>query len=156
MAITRSGMRQQVIENLSLVAPPGEQFVACAHGMTGPSPWLDNLFGAIGALVMQSFRSYYFVTLTNTSVVVNRAGRVANRPKEIVAAIPLASGPIGEVQKGKVWGKLYIQFPGEAKATRINVHRLWNADLDQFVAASAPFAQIPGQTAPSRQDAVSQ
>ncbi|MBR7836020.1 hypothetical protein KDL01_22280 [Actinospica durhamensis] len=147
MPITRSGMRNQVIENLSVVAPPGEQFVACAHGMTGPSPWVDGLIGGLGALIMQMFRDYYFVTLTNTSVVVNRAGRIANRPKEIVAAIPVASGAIGEVRKGKIWGKIYIQFPGEDKPTKINVHRIWNADLDKFAAAAASNAHIPGPTA---------
>jgi hypothetical protein len=145
MALTKSGMRKQVIENLTLVAPPGEQFVACVHGMTGPSPWLDGLIGGIGAVIMQSFRKYYFVTVTNTSVVINRAGRIANRPKEIVAAIPLASAAIEDVRKGALWGKLYVRFPGEAKATKINVNRLWNADLDLLAAAAAPYVQIPGQ-----------
>jgi len=138
MALTRAGMRRQVIENLSQVAPPGEQFVACVHGMTGPSPWFDNI-------IVQALRKYYFVTLTNTSVVVNRAGRLANRPKEIVAAIPVQSGAIVGVKKGMLWGKLYIQFPGQAKATKINVHRIWNADLDRFAAAAGSVAGVPGQ-----------
>lgn len=145
MPVTKNGMRNKVIENLSQVAPAGEQFVACVHGMTGPSPWVDGLIGGLGALIMQSFRKYYFVTVTNTSVVVNRAGRIANSPKEIVAVVPLASGPIEDVQKGALWGKLYIRFPGEAKATKINVARIWNADLDQFAGAAAPYAQIPAQ-----------
>ncbi|MBR7831278.1 hypothetical protein KDK95_33540 [Actinospica sp. MGRD01-02] len=151
MALTRSGMRKQVVEALTSVAPPGEQFIACLHGMTGPSPWIDGLIGGIGALIMQSFRKYYFVTLTNTSVVVNRAGRVANRPKEIVAAIPLAANPIASVNKGAVWGKLFIQFPGEAAPTKINVHRIWGADLDRFaeaLAAAGAVATIPAQAAP--------
>jgi hypothetical protein len=156
MAVTKSGMRKQVVENLTQVAPPGEQFVACVHGMTGPSPWLDALLGGIGALIMQSFRKYYFVTVTNTSVVVNRAGRIANRPKEVVAAIPLTAGPVVDIQKGKIWGKLYLQFPGEATATKINVHRQWNADLDLFAAAAAPYVRIPGQMAVSEQEAVQQ
>lgn len=150
MAVTKSGMRKQVIETLTQVAPPGEQFVACVHGMTGPSPWLDDLFGSLGAIIMQSFRKYYFVTVTNTSVVINRAGRIANRPKEIVAAIPLASGPIEDIRKGAVWGKLYVRFPGDAKATKINVSRIWNADLDLLANASAPYLQIPGQAAGSQ------
>lgn len=140
MAITRSGMRKQIIENLSQVAPPGEQFTACVHGMTGPSPWFDNA-------IIQALRKYYFVTLTNTSVVVNRAGRLANRPKEVVAAIPLQARPIVQVKKGVLWNKLYVQFPGMPKPTRINVHRIWNADLDRFMALAAPqgTGQIPQQ-----------
>lgn len=147
MPVTKSGMRKQVIENLSQVAPPGEQFIACVHGMTGPSPWLDGLVGSI----MQVFRKYYFVSVTNTTVVINRAGRIANRPKEIVAAIPLAGAPIEDVRKGAVWGKLYVRFPGEAKATKINVHRIWNADLDLLATASAPYVQVPAQGAPAQQ-----
>lgn len=153
MALTRSGMRKQVIENLSQVAPPGEQFVACAHGMTGPSPWFDNI-------IVQALRKYYFVTLTNTSVVVNRAGRLANRPKEVVAVIPVQSGAITAVKKGALWGKLYIQFPGTSKPTKINVHRIWNADLDRFIqamqATQGQFQQQgqfpqPGQVPPQGQ-----
>ena len=144
MAVTKAGMRKQVVENLSLVAPPGEQFIACVHGMTGPSPWLD---GVLGALIMQSLRKYYFVTLTNTSVVINRAGRIANRPKEIVAAVPLQSGAVTMVQKNALWSKLYVQFPGEAKPTRIHVHRIWSKDLDAFlaVAVNPAVAQLPAQ-----------
>ncbi|HEY3873334.1 MAG TPA: hypothetical protein VGM10_33565 [Actinocrinis sp.] len=138
MAITRSGMRKQIIENLSQVAPPGEQFMACLHGMTGPSPWFDNA-------IIQALRKYYFVTLTNTSVVVNRAGRLANRPKEVVAAIPLQARPVAQVKKGVLWNKLYIQFPGMPKPTRINVHRIWNADLDRFMALSQAPGQVPPQ-----------
>ena len=154
MALTKAGMRKQVIENLSVVAPPGEQFVACVHGMTGPSPWLDGAFGALGAAIMQSFRKYYFVTLTNTSVVINRAGRIANRPKEIVAAVPVASGVIEDFRKGVLFNRLYVRFPGEPKATRVWVHRIWLKDLQAFAAAAAPNVQLPaqgGQQAPQIQ-----
>jgi len=147
MPITKSGMRNKVIENLSQVAPAGEQFVACVHGLTGPSPWIDGLIGGLGALIMQTFRKYYFVTVTNTSVVINRAGRIANSPKEIVAVMPLADGAIEKIQKGAVWGKLYVRFPGSDKATKINIGRIWNKDLDLLAGAAAPYAQISGQSA---------
>ena len=147
MAITRSGMRKQIIENLSVVAPPGEQFIACVHGMTGPSPWLDGVFGGIGAAIMQSFRKYYFVTVTNTSIVVNRAGRLANRPKEIVAAMPLSSAAVEDVKKGVFFSKLSVRFPGEPKATRIWVHRIWAKDLQLIADSAAPYVQIPAQGA---------
>ena len=138
MAFTRAGMRKQIIENLSAVAPAGEQFVTCVHGMTGPSPWFDNI-------IVQAFRDYYFVTLTNSSIVVNRAGRLANRPKEIVAVIPLQSGAIARVKKGMIWSKLFLNFPGLAKPTKVNIHRRWNKDLDQFELASATTIQMPAQ-----------
>ncbi len=138
MAFTKAGMRKQIIDNLAAVAPAGEQFVTCVHGMTGPSPWFDNL-------IVQAFRDYYFVTLTNTSVVVNRAGRLANRPKEIAAVIPVQSGAIARVKKGMIWSKLYLNFPGQAKPTKVNVHRKWNKELAQFELAATTAVQIPAQ-----------
>lgn len=139
MAYTKAGMRKQIIESLSAVAPPGEQFVSCVHGMTGPSPWFDNI-------IVQALREYYFVTLTNSSVVVNRAGRLANRPKEIVAVMPVQAGAIARVKKGMIWSKIYLNIPGRAKPTKVNVHRRWNRDLDQFALAAAAGAQMPMQT----------
>lgn len=138
MAFTKAGMRKQIIENLSAVAPAGEQFVTCVHGMTGPSPWFDNI-------IVQAFRTYYFVTLTNTSVVVNRAGRLANRPKEIAAVVPVQSGAIARVKKGLIWSKLYLNFPGMTKPTKVNIHRRWNKDLAQFELAAATAVQVPAQ-----------
>ncbi|MBS2965471.1 hypothetical protein KGA66_20635 [Actinocrinis puniceicyclus] len=131
-------MRKQIIENLSAVAPAGEQFACCVHGMTGPSPWIDNI-------VVQALRKYYFVTLTNTSVIVNRAGRMANRPKEIVAVVPVQAGAIVRVKKGLIWSKLYLMLPGRSKPTKVNVHRRWNKELEQFGLAAASVARIPAQ-----------
>ena len=44
MAIRRAKQKEQVIARLSASAPPGETFVACVHGETGPSPWLNGIF----------------------------------------------------------------------------------------------------------------
>jgi hypothetical protein len=139
MAIRRAKMREQIIQNLAQVAPPGEQFVACIHCETGPSPWLNILFEEIGGgllmLIIQSFRKYYFITLTNSTLVVNRAGRLSNKPKEIVIAIPIGASPITGIKKGRLWSKLYFQFPDKPKPTRINFSRVWNSDVDRFIAA---------------------
>jgi hypothetical protein len=154
-------MRKQVIENLSQVAPPGEQFVACAHCETGLNPWLAHLaeqipfVGGVIGIAIYSMRSYYFITLTNTSIVVNRAGRMANRPKEVVVAMPIGTSPIQRIKKGVVWSRMYFQFPGQEKPTRLNFHRIWNADIDKFIIAMphavegsqdfAAFAPVPQQ-----------
>jgi hypothetical protein len=172
MAMTRAGMRKQVIENLAKVAPPGEQFVACVHCETGPSPWLAHLVeriplvGGVIGIVIYSTRKYYFITLTNSSLVVNRAGRLANKPKEIVVAVPITASPITRIKKGwLLWSSLYFEFPGAAKPTRMNFHRIWNSDVERFIASMphavagaqdfAAFAPIPGQAPYSEpQDAV--
>jgi hypothetical protein len=129
-------MREQVIQNLSQVAPPGEQFISCIHTETGPSPWLNILFEEVPflTLIVQMMRKYYFITLTNNHIVVNKAGRMTNRPKEVVVAIPLQAAPFSRIKKGKIWSRLYFQFPGESAPTRMNFHRIWNADVDRFIA----------------------
>lgn len=166
-------MRKQVIENLAQVAPPGEQFVACVHCETGPSPWLAHLVeripfvGGLLGIVIYSLRKYYFVTLTNSSLVVNRAGRLANKPKEIVFAVPIEASPITRIKKGwLLWSSLYFQFPGEQKPTRLNFHRIWNADVDRFISAmphavagapeTAAFVPMPQQAIADADQSVQQ
>lgn len=146
MAIRRAKQKQQVIEKLSQSAPAGETFIACVHVETGPSPWLNALFDEIPVVgfVVAMTRKFYFLTLTNTSVVVNSASRWTNRPGEIVAAFPRTALPIDRVARGTVWSKLYLTFPGHSAGTRLNVHRYWRNELDQLLAV-LPDAQIPGQ-----------
>jgi hypothetical protein len=136
VALRRSKMREQVIENLSQVAPPGETFVACLHVETGPSPWLNILFERIpfALLIVALMRKYYFITLTTGHVVVNKAGMMTNRPKEVVYAIPLQQVQISAIKKGRIWSRMYMHFPNAAKPTRINFHRVWNPDVDRFIA----------------------
>lgn len=145
MAIRKAKQKQQVIEKLAAAAPPGETFIATVHAETGPSPWLNILFDEVPVLgpIMALRRKYYFLTLTNTSVVVNSASRVTNRPGDVVAVFPRQAFPAGQLKRGSVWSSLYLQLPGSAKATRLNVHRYWRNELDQLSAA------IPAQAAPS-------
>ena len=159
-------MRKQVIENLAQVAPPGEQFVACVHVETGPSPWLAHLLeripfvGGIIGIVIYALRQYYFITLTNTSLVVHRAQRLRNKPKEFVFAVPIADSPISGIKKGwLLWSRMYFRFPGDVKPTRLSFHRIWNADVQHFIHAMPHavqgaekfdgVAQIPGQPNPT-------
>ncbi|MEY9927513.1 hypothetical protein ABH926_002147 [Catenulispora sp. GP43] len=162
MALTRAGMRKQVIENLSQVAPPGERFVACVHCETGLSPWLAHVLeripfvGGLIGIVIYSMRDYYFITLTNTSLVIHRAARVTNKPKEFVFAVPITASPITGIKKGwLLWSRMYFAFPGETKPKRLNFHRIWNSDVQHFITAM-PHAvegaeqlgvplQVPGQ-----------
>jgi hypothetical protein len=137
MAILRATQKAQVIEKLSQQAPPGETFIACVHLETGPSPWLNAVFDRIPflGLIIALTRQFYFFTLTNTSVVVNQASRWTNRPGEIVAVFPREAVPVSKVKRATVWSSMYIQFPGDAKPTRLNIHRYWRAELDQLIAA---------------------
>ncbi|MEY9871892.1 hypothetical protein ABH931_001365 [Streptacidiphilus sp. MAP12-33] len=146
MAIRRAKQKQQVIEKLSQVAPPGETFIACVHVETGPSPWLNAIFDEIPGvgLVVALTRKFYFLTLTNTSVVVNTASRWTNRPGDVVGAFPIPSFPVSRIKRATVWSSLYVEMTPGAKPTRLNVHRYWRGELDQLLAA-LPQAQIPAQ-----------
>jgi hypothetical protein len=137
MAIRRARQKQQVMEKLASVAPPGEQFIACVHAETGPSPWLNGLFDEIPGvgLAVAMTRRYYFFTLTNTSIVVNSASRWTNRPGDVVASFPRHTFPVTNYNRGTVWSKFYLQFAPAAKPTRLNVHRYWRRELDQLAAA---------------------
>lgn len=146
MAIRRAKQKQQVIEKLSQVAPPGEQFIACVHVETGPSPWLNAIFDEVPVLglVVALTRKFYFLTLTNTSVVVNSASRFTNRPGEVVAAYPIPAFPVSRIKRATVWSSMYVEMTPGTKPTRLNIHRYWRGELDQLLAA-LPQAQVPAQ-----------
>lgn len=145
MAIRRAKQKQQVIEKLSAMAPAGETFIATVHCETGPSPWLNAIFDEIPVvgLVVALSRQQYFVTLTNTSVVVNTANRFTNRPGEVVAAFPRHAVPVKDVNRAAVWSKMHLLFPGKDKHTRLNVHRYWRNEFDQLIAAVPAAAPQP-------------
>lgn len=147
MAIRRAKQKQQVIAKLSAEAPAGEQFIACVHTETGPSPWLGALLDEIPivGLVVQLSRKFYFFTLTNTSVVVNSASRFSNRPGPVVAVFPRHDFPVSNFNRAAVWSKFYVQFPNTDKPTRLNIHRYWRAELDQLAQAFPAGAQVGGQ-----------
>lgn len=146
MAIRRAKQKAQVIEKLTEVAPPGETFIACVHVETGPSPWLNALFDEIPflGLAVALTRKFYFLTLTNTSVVVNSANRWTNRPGDVVAVFPREGFPVSDVVRGTVWSKMYLLFPGHQKPTRLNIHRYWRGEFDQLSVAF-PVGTIPAQ-----------
>ena len=105
MAIRRSKQKAQVIAQLSQIAPPGEQFIACVHCESGPSPWLGILFDEIplaGTIVML-MRRFYFITLTNTSVVLNSANRFTNRPGGVVYSFPRNAFPVVSVKRARLF-----------------------------------------------------
>lgn len=145
MAIRRAKQKQQVIEKLASSAPAGETFIATVHCETGPSPWLNAVFDEIPlvGLIVALTRQQYFLTLTNTSVVVNTASRFTNRPGEVVVAFPRHAIPASNVKRATVWSKMYLQFPGRPKATRLNIHRYWRGEFDQLIAA------LPAATQPA-------
>lgn len=152
MAIRRAKQKQQVIEKLTQVAPAGETFIACVHVETGPSPWLNALFDEVPflGLIVALTRKFYFLTLTNTSIVVNTASRWTNRPGEVVMAFPREAFPVSNINRARVWSSMYVQLNPGSKPTRLNIHRYWRSEMDQLLGA-LPQLQIPGQAQPVQQ-----
>jgi hypothetical protein len=147
MAIRRAKQKQQVMEKLAQIAPPGETFMTTVHVETGPSPWLNAIFDEIPflGLAVALTRKLYFLTLTNSSVVVSTANRFTNRPGEVVAVFPLHQFPVSNVNRAKIWSKLYVQFPNDAKPTRLNVHFFWHDEFDQLIAATQQYQPAMSQ-----------
>src|SRR5262245_27277853 len=101
MAIRRKTQKAQVIAQLTQVAPPGEQFLACVHCESGPSPWLGIIFDELPfvGMIVTLMRRFYFITLTNTSVVINSASRFTNRPGGVVYSFPRNAFPVVKVNR---------------------------------------------------------
>ena len=138
MAIRRAKQKQQVIEKLRAVAPPGETFEACVHCETGVSPWLGAALDEIPlvGLIVALSRKMYFFTLTSQHVVLNSANRFTNRPGEVLGSWPRDAFPISRVKRGKVWSVAYVQFANSSKPTRLNIHRFWRSEFDQLIAGT--------------------
>jgi hypothetical protein len=151
MAIRRATQKKQVIEKLSQIAPPGETFIACVHCETGPSPWLNSLFDEVPflGLIVALTRQFYFITVTNTSVVINAANRFTNRPGDVLYSFPRNAFPVTSMKRSAVWSTMYVQLPNKAKPIRLNISRYWRGELDQLLAA-LPAAQVPPQAAVNR------
>jgi hypothetical protein len=135
MAIRRAKQKAQVIALLQQQAPAGEQFIACVHTETGPSPWLGALLDEVPlvGLIVQLTRKFYFLTLTNTSIVVNTCSRFRNQPGAIVASFPREAFPATKVKRARIWSTMYVQFAGASKPTRLNIHRYWRGEFDQLI-----------------------
>lgn len=136
MAVRKSTMQQQVAEAVAQ-AVPGDRALVTFYTISGMSPWLkQGMIGAIAAFTTK----YYFVTLTEQYVVLHKASLWSARPQEVVLVVPRAeaAGLVSDVKLNVLWSKLRFQLPGNAKPTRLNVHRIWRAELDQFVAGLTP------------------
>jgi hypothetical protein len=130
MAVKKATIQQQVADAIAQTNPADRPIVTL-QSVAGPSVWLMSMLGLIG----QAFLTYYFVTVTEQALVVHKASRMSNRPQEIAFAIPSgeAGGAIGEIKRNAVWSSFRLQFPGEQKPTRMNVHRLWRNEMDHLL-----------------------
>jgi hypothetical protein len=64
-------------------------------------------------------RKFYFVTLTNTTVVVSSMNRMTNRPGDVIYTIPREQFKVVSVKRGAFWSSMLV-LQGEQKPTRLN------------------------------------
>ncbi|MET9804379.1 hypothetical protein [Streptomyces sp. NPDC006368] len=130
MAIKKATIQEQVAAAIAQ-ANPGDRPLVTIQAVAGPSVWLMSMLGLIG----QAFLTYYFITVTEQSVVIHKASRMSNRPQEIEFALPPAqvAGMIGDVKRNAIWSSFRFQLPGRPQPTRMNVHRIWRAEMDQLL-----------------------
>ena len=150
MAIRRKTQKAQVIAQLQQVAPPGEQFLACVHCESGPSPWLSLIYDEVPFLgtIVYWMRQFMFITVTSSHVVINSANRLTNRPGPVLYSFPRNQFPLVSAKRAALWSALYVQLPNKPKPTRLNVDRYWRSELDQMMANLPAPAAIPAQPGP--------
>jgi hypothetical protein len=136
MAVRRETVKKQFGEALANGGlEPGEQIVAGVLSQSGPTPWLTGAIGLVFMLLLGM--KYYFIAVTDRRVLFAQASLMSARPKGVVAwADPLGAGVVSDVDaSAKLWSHFRYQRPGQPKATRFNVHRVWREDLQQVLAA---------------------
>jgi hypothetical protein len=90
-----------------------------------------GFLGPLGILLVKT----YFITVTNRSVYIHSGPRVRNSPEKLVHVIPRsqAKGLVARVKRGSLWNALFLQFPGDAKPTRVNISHHSRSDMDSFL-----------------------
>lgn len=131
MAFRKKKILEQVQQKLVEVGPPGEQFNGAFLAITGPSPWVDSL--PYVRLVMVFLRRYYFVVLTNTSIVLIAASKWTGRPTTLVSAEQFHTAEFSGLEINPLWSKVFYRLPGTPTVERLNVHRQWRTEMDELV-----------------------
>ncbi|MVU79354.1 hypothetical protein GPX89_19170 [Nocardia sp. ET3-3] len=132
MAFRKSTIQKQLAAKLAEFAPQGEQMQVAFQAITGPSPWVDDL--PYVRFIMIFLRKYYFVVLTQTSVVLIECSKWSGRPTNFIAAEHFSTAQFTDMQINPVWSKVFYQLPNTVAPERLNVHRRWRTELDALVA----------------------
>jgi len=138
MPIRRAKDKAKATAKLSSMVPAGERFITCLQAETGPrsrfySQVLDPIPGLGLAMVLT--RKFYFFTLTGSSVVVNPATRWTNQPGDVIAVFPRDAFPASNYDRTAAWRTFHVHFPNAPQPVKLNVHPMWDSELDQLAAA---------------------
>ncbi len=134
MAFRKETVKRQFADALAKVLEPGEVPGPGVFGISGPSPWLGQ--GALGLLGLLIFRVRpYYLAVTDRRVVALKGSHVSGRPAGLAWADPRTGGAVTEARvSAPLWSHFRYRRPG-GRSLRLNVHRMWRAELEQFLAA---------------------
>lgn len=137
--MTRQAKKEEIRERFDAVIASlmeaGEQPVAGAVVMTGPSPWL------IGPVLQRM----YFIEVTDRRVLFIKFSKSAASPKGLAWADPRDSVQVHDVAMDRrlyVFGKFRYRR-SNGKDIRINIDRFWREDGQAVVAALTSHPQHP-------------
>ncbi|MYW06527.1 hypothetical protein [Streptomyces sp. SID3343] len=127
MAMRKKTMQKQIAEAVAQ-ANPSDQPIVTMYAVTGSNPMFMAFLGVIWTLMI----TQYFFTVTQQAVVIHRASKLTTRPKEVVHVLAHAQAAslISDVRLKSPWSSFRILFPGERETTRLNVPRVWRAELE--------------------------
>ena len=134
MAVRKETISKQFHEALPAMLEPGEQVLAGAYCVSGPSPlWIAGLLGLLGMLLFGV--QYYFLAITDRRAIAMKASFWTARPAGFGFADPKDAVVISDiVTDAKLWSHLLYARPGQ-KPLRLNFHAWWRDEMKAVVAA---------------------
>ncbi len=138
MALRKARIKEQFVAVVPAMLEPGEQPQMGFFTQSGPAPWIYALGGFITMLVAWAGgMSNFYVVLTDRRILFIRGSLMSNRPKGLAWADPRSRLAISDVRHGKLWARLRYTPQGR-RAMRLNVHRFWRPELQDFLRQLAP------------------
>jgi hypothetical protein len=142
MAFRKATVQEQFQQAISAILEPGERVEAGVLSQSGPTPWLSGAIGIVFMLVLGM--RYYFIAVTDRRVLFMKASLMTVRPQRLGWADPRDVGTLSDVDAdASLWSHFRYARPGETKATRFNVHRIWRDELRSVVSAMSSGASSP-------------
>ena len=142
MAFRKATIVEQFDAAIARVLEPGEQVRAGTLTQAGPTPWLTGAIGIVLMLVLGM--RYYFVAVTDRRVIFFGASLMTVKPTKLGWADPIGAGTLTDVDAdAALWSHFKYQRPGDTKATRLNVHRMWRDELHQVLSAMTSGGSLP-------------
>lgn len=129
MAVRVATCKERVQDSLFAVLAPDERVLATVLTVAGPVPRLLRPLGAVGDALLDD----YFLTVTETSVVLQQADRIFGYPDELVFVRPRHEVGVAAISPGASWLGFHLLYGPDEPALRLKVHRRWHREFQAFL-----------------------